>query len=62
MFEDDTFVTRIDLKDMKGAELAAKIKDVCKTQAARDDGRRLAAAFEAHDQVVLIFQRAVDNE
>ena len=52
----DTFLQRIDLTTTP--DLAQTIKDICDNQAARDNPRRLAAAFESQNKVILIFQRA----
>jgi hypothetical protein len=52
--EVDTFVERIDIT--QEADLGKAIKDICDNQAARDKPRRLAAAFEAQNQVILIFR------
>ncbi len=51
----DTFVERIDLA--QEPDLAKAIKNICDNQAARDKPRRLAAAFESQQQVILIFQQ-----
>lgn len=53
--ETDTWVTRISLNSATNLEDA--IKDVCESQAGRDQHRRLAATFAAEGQVILIFQR-----
>jgi hypothetical protein len=52
----DTFVRRIDLTTTPN--LPQTIKDICDDQGARDNPRRLAAAMESQNQVILIFQRA----
>ena len=55
----DTHLEVIDL----AIEVKTKqaIKDICDLQAQRDEGRRLAAAFEVGNRVFLIFQIAADN-
>lgn len=50
----DTFVQRINITTTDNLE--NKIKSVCDLQASRDQPRRLAAAFESQNQVILIFQ------
>jgi hypothetical protein len=55
----DTKLVRIPLAT---GNLEKAIKDACETESARDRGRRLAAAFSAHDQLVLIFQVAGDQD
>lgn len=57
--ETDTFLTRISLASENNLEKS--IKDECEIQSARDQGRRLVAAFTTHNQLILIFQRAADN-
>jgi len=57
MMELETHVERIDLTT-PNLDLAEKITAVCTRQASRDAPRRLAAAFESQNQVILIFQRA----
>ncbi len=56
----ETYVTRIPLAGTPDLETA--IKQECVIQASKDKGRRLAAAFEAHNHVILIFQTAADNK
>lgn len=51
-----TYVERIDLTT--NPDLDKAIRDICDNQAALDKPRRLAAAFEAQHQVILVFQRA----
>lgn len=50
----DTYTKRIPLASTPNLEAA--IKQECDIQAARDNPRRLAAAFEAQGNVILIFQ------
>lgn len=52
----DTFVTSIDLT--KTPDLGKAIKDECDIVATGKDQMRLAAAFEAHNRLILIFQSA----
>jgi hypothetical protein len=54
----DTFVKRIPL--VPEIDLDERIIAECKAQSGRDEHRRLAAAFEAHNQLILIFQRTPD--
>jgi hypothetical protein len=54
----DTFVKRIPLAPM--VDLDERIKAECEIQSGRDQPRRLAAAFEAQNQLVLIFQQCLD--
>ncbi len=54
-----TFVRRIPLEPQ--TDLDARIRDLCERQSSGSPGRRLSAAFAAHDQVVLIFQNAPDD-
>jgi len=54
----DTFVKRIPL--IPAVDLEERIKAECEVQSGRDEHRRLVAAFEAQNQVVLIFQRTPD--
>ena len=56
--ETDTHVERISLSAEPNLEQA--IKQICETQASRDQHRRLAATFAAENQVILIFQRTTD--
>ncbi len=56
----DTFVTSIDLT--KTPDLGKAIKDECDIVATGKDQMRLAAAFEAHNRLILIFQTAADNK
>jgi len=51
--ETDTHVERIALNT---ADLGAAIKQVCEAQSSRDKARRLAAAFTAGGNLILIFQ------
>jgi len=55
----DTFVKRIAL--VPTTDLDARIRQECEIQSAKSPGRRLAAALQAHDQVILIFQQAADD-
>lgn len=56
----ETYVTRIPLASTSDLETA--VKQECVIQASMDKGRRLTAAFEAHNSVILIFQTAADNK
>jgi hypothetical protein len=56
--ETDTFVERIPI--VPATDLGQRIIDVCELHSSRDKARRLAAAFSANDQVVLIFQKTPD--
>lgn len=56
--ETDTYVTRIPLDSATNLEEA--IRDTCELHAGRIQHRRLAAAFAAEGQVILIFQRTQD--
>jgi len=55
----DTFVKRIPL--VPESDLDRRIRAECEIQSSGDPGRRLAAAFQAHNQVILIFQQAADD-
>jgi hypothetical protein len=55
----DTHIERIDLATE--SDVAAAIKEICDLQALRDESRRLAAAFAAQNQLILIFQIAADT-
>lgn len=55
----DTLVRRIDLSKID--DVRKEIKIQCDAQAARSKARRLAAAFEAHNQLILVFQRTTDD-
>ena len=53
--------TQLERVNLTTPDAPAKIKDACDTQG--QEGRRLAAAFETQNQVVLIFQAASsDND
>ncbi len=52
----NTQVVRIPLASTP--DLGTVIKQKCDNLAAMDDAKRLAAAFEAHNELVLIFQSA----
>ena len=53
----DTYIKRVPLTpDIENA-----IKQECEIQSARDNARRLVAAFEAQNSVILIFQIAADK-
>jgi hypothetical protein len=55
----DTHVERINLAAETNVKKA--IAELCDQQAARKQGRRLAATFILENQLVLIFQVAADN-
>jgi hypothetical protein len=55
----DTKLVRIPLAT---ENLEKAIKDACELESARKQGRRLAAAFSARDQLVLIFQAASSQD
>ncbi|MGE0680433.1 MAG: hypothetical protein AB7P69_05935 [Candidatus Binatia bacterium] len=55
----DTHIERIDLATEP--DVVAAIKEICDLQALRDESRRLAAACEAQNQLILIFQVAADT-
>jgi hypothetical protein len=55
----DTHVERINLAAETNVKKA--IEELCDQQAARKQGRRLAATFILENQLVLIFQVAADN-
>lgn len=52
----DTTVKRIPL--VPALDLHERIRKECEIQSSLDAARRLVAAFEAHNQVILIFQAA----
>lgn len=53
----ETKIVRVPLV-VPGSDLHDRIIQECELQSSRNEGRRLAAAFESHDQLVLIFQIA----
>ncbi len=55
----DTFVERISIAGTDDLEKA--IKETCELHSARNEARRLAAAFEAQGHVILIFQVSADQ-
>jgi len=56
---DDTHVERINLATE--GDVKSLIENLCHDQAQRPAGRRLAGTFTVGPQLLLIFQRAVDN-
>ncbi len=51
----NTKVVRISL-ETPDLDLGKTIEEKCDIHAAMDDAKRLAAAFEAHNELILIFQ------
>lgn len=55
----DTHIERISIAETNN--LGTAIKEVCELQSARNEARRLVAAFEAQGHVILIFQVSSDQ-